>query len=148
MATRPAPPLFAETSIPPGLLNRTHKCRRVGASTWLRSSAECASHCSSSRTAWRGRLRLFGRSAALDVGQQDRRVTGPVDIVGDQVIDPVGNDAGVDAEQQLVGDHRAKIWEQVAAGLENTTTLAHHVLRAAQMLTECDDPDGAGACRQ
>jgi hypothetical protein len=40
----------------------------------------------------------LARSAPLDVGQQDRGVAGPVDVVDDEIVDPVGHDAGIGAE--------------------------------------------------
>ncbi|MDQ0383209.1 hypothetical protein J2S54_000029 [Streptomyces sp. DSM 42143] len=43
-------------------------------------------------------IQALGRGAALDVGEQDRGVSGPVDVLRDQVLDAVGDDAGVDAE--------------------------------------------------
>jgi len=45
-----------------------------------------------------GQVQALGRSTALNVGEQDRAVPGPVDVAGDQVTDPVGDDAAVGAE--------------------------------------------------
>ena len=90
-----------------------------------------------------GQVQALGGGPALDIGQQDDGVPGPVDVAGHQVVDAVGDDAGVDAEQQPVGDHHVQAREQVAAGLQDPAALADHVVRAAQVLPECDDADGA-----
>ena len=55
-----------------------------------------------------GQVQALRGGAALDVGQQDRGVPGPVDVAGGQVRDAVRHDAGADAEQQPVGDHRVQ----------------------------------------
>ena len=90
-----------------------------------------------------GQVQALGSGPALHIGQQDDGVPGPVDVADHQVVDAVRDDAGVDAEQQPVGDHRVQAREQVAAGVQDTAALADHVVRAAQVLTERDDADGA-----
>ena len=58
--------------------------------------------------------------APFDVGQQDRRVAGPVDVIDKEVIDPVGHDAGIGAEQKPVGDHDLKVREHPRARVGGT----------------------------
>ena len=54
----------------------------------------------------------LGRGAALNVIEQDRAVAGPVQVAGAEPADPVRDDPGIAAEQQLVGDHRVRGREQ------------------------------------
>ena len=105
---RPARP--AETAEWPGWLSPNH--------SWsaLRRRRSCAAAPNAPATARAagppaGQVHALGGGAAFDVGQQDRGVAGPVDVVDDQVVDAVGDDAGVDAEQQPVGDHDVEVRE-------------------------------------
>ena len=55
--------------------------------------------------AWAGKeVQALRRRAALDIAEKDLLVTSPLDVVESQVRDPVRHDAGVGAEQQLIGD--------------------------------------------
>ncbi|SCF58747.1 hypothetical protein GA0115280_102695 [Streptomyces sp. Cmuel-A718b] len=81
-------------------------------------------------------VQALGCRAALDIGEQDRAVPGPVDVVGDQVVDAVGDDAGVDAEQQTVGDHGVVGGEEISAGLNEPAALPDCRLGAADLLAE------------
>jgi hypothetical protein len=80
---------------------------------------------------------------ALDVREQDRRVPGPVNVAGHQVIDPVRHDPGMDAEQQPVGDHVAEMREQAGAGRRDTAALLHRVKGAGQVGRDARGPHGA-----
>ena len=98
------------------------------------------------RAPWQGEA--LGSGAALDVGQQDRRVPGPVDVIGEQVIDAVGDDPGVDAEKQPVGDHHVRDREQIPARIQEPAAVAHHMLRAAQLLPEAGGGERTDADQQ
>ena len=60
-----------------------------------------------------GQDQALGRGPVLDVGQQDRRVAGPVDVARGQVVDAVGDDARADAEREHVGDRDVQVREQL-----------------------------------
>ena len=92
----------------------------------------------------------LGGGAPFDVGQQDRRIPGPVDVSDLQVGDAVGDDAGVDAEQQPVGDHDFEVREHRQRSLvedSGGSSMAEDVDRHANCLSGLAAADRA-ECRQ
>ncbi len=74
----------------------------------------------------------FVRGAALEVFQQDGGLPGPLQILNAQVVDAVGHDPGVDAEQQLVGEHHPRPGEQsLSLGVHGTDPVSRLVTRPA-----------------
>ena len=92
----------------------------------------------------------LGGGAPFDVGQQDRRIPGPVDVSDLQVGDAVGDDAGVDAEQQPVGDHDFEVRKHRQRSLvedSGDSSMAEDVDRHANCLSSLAAADRA-ECRQ
>jgi len=79
------------------------------------------------------------RRAALDIGQQDRGVTGPVDVAGDQVRNAIRDDARVDAEQQPVGNHGVEVRERAHDRVVEAAAAADHRIRYPQVRPELAD---------
>lgn len=65
----------------------------------------------------------FCRDAALEIAQENRAVPGPLHAVQVDTADAVGNDSGVDAEQQLVADHHLGVGEQRRADMVQAAVL-------------------------
>src|ERR1035441_1782904 len=128
----------------------TLTCRCPGLPGWSQSSwtaSICMTSPSPAMTP-AGQVQAFRRGAALDVGQQDRGIPGPVDVGGDQVIYAVGDDAGVDAEQQPVGDYHVQRREQGRADFLETAPPADRPRRAACQLPDLLWPGRAGPGQQ
>jgi hypothetical protein len=90
----------------------------------------------------------FGGGPSFDVGQQDCAVTGPIDVADGQVVDAVGHDAGIDAEQQQVGDDHAQVRKQSGARVGNAAPLLHRVERALQVCRDAGCADRTQSCQQ
>ncbi len=79
-----------------------------------------------------GQGQALVRGAALEVFQQDGGLPGPLQILDAQVVDAVGHDSGVDAEQQLVGEHRLWPGEQsLSLAVHGTDPVSRLVARPA-----------------
>ncbi|WP_239591646.1 hypothetical protein [Mycolicibacterium tusciae] len=80
----------------------------------------------------------LGGGAAFDIGQQNSRIPGPVDVSDLQVGDTVRDDAGVDPEQQPVGDHDFEVREHRLRSLvedSGDSSMAEDVDRHANRLS-------------
>ena len=92
----------------------------------------------------------LGGCAPFDVGQQDRRIAGPVDVSDLQAGDAVGDDAGVDAEQQPVGDHDFEVRKHCQRSLvedSGDSSMAEDIDRHVNCLSGLAAADRA-ECRQ
>ncbi len=90
----------------------------------------------------------LGRSPPFDIGQQHRRVTGPVDVADAQVSDPVRDNPAVTPQQQLIGQHDVGAREQFGQDRAGTATAVDVAGLPSEVLGDLHGTGGAALQHQ